>query len=86
MTDADYAAFCNFAFSQRQAAEAFCAVLGDEEARQLNGLVQLELSASGGNVEPAFDFLSAVLAEEVEERDDPQYQIAQPASGTGGGE
>lgn len=46
MTDADYVAFCNFAFGQRQAAEAFSAALGDEELRQLNAFVQRELSAS----------------------------------------
>lgn len=81
MTDADYVAFCNFAFGQRQAAEAFCAALDDEEARQLDGLVRMELSASGEKIEPAYDFLAALLAAEVEERDNPQYQLAAPAKG-----
>lgn len=72
MNEADYVAFCIFAFGLRQSAEAFCSALGDAEARQLEGLVRMELTATpGGKVEPAYDFLAALLAEAVEERDLP---------------
>lgn len=72
MTEQDYVAFCNLAFGLRQSAEAFCSALVDEEARQLEGLVRMELTATpGGKVEPAYDFLAALLAEAVEERDLP---------------
>lgn len=72
MTEEDFVAFCNIAFGLRQSAEAFCAALGDEEARQLEGLVRMEITATpGGKVELAYDFLAALLAEAVEERDLP---------------
>jgi len=68
MTDADYVEFCNFAHELQQAARAFCSRLEPEHARQLRGVVQAEVTAAGGKVAPAYDFLTAVLAEEVELR------------------
>lgn len=79
MTEQDYVAFCNFAYGLRKSAEAFCAALADEEARQLEGLVRMELTAMpAGKIEPAYDFLAAVLAEEIEQRDNSEYQMAAP--------
>jgi len=44
----------------------------DEQARQRHGFVRNELAATpGGKVEPAYDFLAAILAEDVAVRDQP---------------
>ncbi len=70
MTEQGYAEFCNVAYRLRMAAEDFCAKLGDEEARQLDGLVRMEMRASpsAGKVEVSHDFLAAILAEDVANR------------------
>ncbi|WP_337183832.1 hypothetical protein [Shinella sp.] len=69
MTEQDHIAFCNHAHDLQQIARAFCADLSEEEARQLHGFVQNEIAATAaGKVAPAYDFLAAVLAEEVEAR------------------
>ncbi|WP_432344737.1 hypothetical protein WMC41_16050 [Shinella yambaruensis] len=84
MTEQDYVAFCNLAHDLQHIARRFCADLGDEQARQLHGFVQNELAATAaGKVAPAYDFLAAILAEEVE----PQGQVANSAtrSTTSGG-
>lgn len=86
MTDADYVAFCNFAYGLRQMAERFCAVLADEQARQLHGYIRNEISAApAGKVEPAFDFLAEILAEDIEARDSGQYELATPGAAPKGG-
>jgi hypothetical protein len=76
MTDDDYAAFCNFAFDLRQQAEACFAAMGDEALRHLGGVIRTERAACpNGKVEPAWDFLAAILNEEITERDDPNRNI-----------
>lgn len=76
MTDQDYADFCNCAFDLRKRAERFFAGMGDEHVFQLDGVVRSEIGASpSGQVEPAYDFLAAILAEEVAERRNPLRNV-----------
>ena len=78
MTDQDYVDFCNFAFSLRGLAEKWLRQMDDEHVYQLDGFVRMEMSACpGGKVEPAYDFLAAVLAEEVAERKNPLKNVVQ---------
>lgn len=78
MVEQDYVDFCNLASDLRGRAEAFFARYGEEHIYQLDGLVRMELSACpGGKVEPAYDFLAAVLAEEVVERRNPKSNVVQ---------
>ena len=70
MTEQDYVAFCNLAHDLRHIARRFCVDPGEEQARQLHGFVQNELAATAaGKVAPAYDFLAAILAEEVEQQE-----------------
>lgn len=76
MVEQDYVDFCNLAFDLRPRAEAFFARYGDEHIYQLDGLVRMEMSASpSGKVEPAYDFLAVLLAEEVVERKNPKSNV-----------
>lgn len=82
MTENDYVTFCNFAFGLRKSAEAFCADLGEEQVRQLHGFVQNEIAATAaGQVEPAYDFLAAILAEDVASRDRPASEATSTPNG-----
>ena len=78
MIEQDYVDFSNFAFDLRRRAEAFFAEMDDEHINQLGGFVRNEIAASpGGVVEPAYDFLAAILAEEVAERANPSKNVVQ---------
>lgn len=69
MIEQDYADFCSFAFDIRQQARKFFADKGDEYVHQLGDLVRSEIAACpNGKVEPAYDFLAAILAEEAQRR------------------
>lgn len=76
MVEQDYVDFCNLASDLRRRAQAFLALHGDEHIYQLDGLVRMEMSACPtGKVEPAYDFLAAILAEEVVERKTPKSNV-----------
>ena len=78
MVEQDYVDFCNFAHDLRDRAEKFFAQFGDEHVYQLGGLVRNEIAASpGGKVAPAYDFLAAILTEEVAERESPSKNVVQ---------
>lgn len=78
MVEQDYVDFCNFAHGLRERAEKFLAQFGDEHVFQLDGLVRHEIAASPGRqVAPAYDFLAAILAEEVAERQNPSKNVVQ---------
>lgn len=71
MIEQDYVAFCNFAYDLRQDVERFFAEMGEDRVHQLRGLVKCEIAATpDGKVEPAYDFLAAILAEDAV-RDQP---------------
>ena len=86
MVEQDYVDLCNLAYDLRQRAQAFFEPYGDELVYQLDSLVRMELSACpSGSVEPAHDFLAAILAEEVAEREKPKSNVVQmPRSSTDG--
>lgn len=75
MIEQDYVDFSNFAFDLRSRAEAFFARMSDEHLQQLGGLVRSEMAAAGGRVEPAYDFLAGILAEEIDERKRPNKNV-----------
>jgi hypothetical protein len=78
MTDQDYTDFSNFAFELRKRAEAFVAQMADEQVYQLAGVVRNELATCPkGRLEPAYDFLAAILAEEAAERRTPKGNVVQ---------
>lgn len=78
MDEQDYVDFCNLASDLRTLAQHFFARQPDEQVYQLDGLVRMEMSACpSGKVEPAYDFLAAILAEEVAERRTPKSNVVQ---------
>lgn len=78
MVEQDYVDFCNSAFDLRKRAESFFAQMGDDLVYQLDGLVRNELATCpNGKIEPAYDFLAAILAEEVTERRTPKSNVVQ---------
>jgi hypothetical protein len=78
MVEQDYTDFSNFAFDLRKQAEAFFAQMGGEQVYQLAGVIRNELATCpNGKLEPAYDFLAAILAEEVVERKTPKSNVVQ---------
>lgn len=78
MVEQDYVDFCNLASDLRNRAQAFFAQYPDEHVYQLDGLVRMEMSACpSGKVEAGYDFLAAILAEEVVERRTPKNNVVQ---------
>ncbi len=76
MTEDDYTDFSNFAYALRKHAQAFFAQMGDEQVYQLAGFVRNELATCPkGRLEPAYDFLAAILSEEVAERSNPLRNV-----------
>lgn len=76
MIDQDYTDFSNFAYRLRGLVERHFATMSDDFISQLNGHVRHELSFTpNGKVEPAYDFLAAMLAEEADERRKPKTSV-----------
>jgi len=81
MIEQDYVDFCNAATDLCERAEAFFADLEDEHVFQLDGLVRSEIAACpSGKVSPGYDFLAAILAQEVAERRNPTRNVVRMPS------
>lgn len=78
MMEQDYVDFCNQASALTTQAEALFVDISDDHVLQLNGLVRSEIACCPGEtVAPGFDFLAAILAQEVERRTRPDKNVFQ---------
>ena len=82
MTDQDYADFCNFAYRLGSIARRAFSRKSDEEIYELNGYVRHQQShTASGRVNPDYDFLAAILAEEAEDRRNPPPPVGAKVGG-----